>query len=133
MWKTLEPPAKLTRKRKLIYDDEWLKKVLNKICPDCDGELKRKGILRYCTTNQHLHIYGNPILVAYKREEPITPQYSLSKECPECKGTSFDYNSKTDETSCRKCGLVLSGPPCYGVNYPWHVSYSDVITYIALK
>lgn len=130
MWKNLELPARITgkKRKKFVYDEEWLKKVLNKICPECDGKLEKKGILRACTTNQHLHIYGSPILIAYTeigKKESITENLYQGRKCPECQSTTFDYNEKTDETSCIKCGLILSGPPCYGIKYPWHVSYSD--------
>jgi uncharacterized protein (DUF983 family) len=128
----LELPAKLTGKKRkeFVYDEEWLKKVLNNICPDCDGKLEKKGILITCTTNQHLDIYGSPILVAYttkEKKEPITENLCQGRICPECHGTIFDHNTKTDETNCHQCGLILKGPPCYGVKYPWHISFSDVI------
>lgn len=107
------------------YDKTWLKNVLNGICPDCEGNLEKKGILRRCVTHNHLHIYGNPILVAYKREKKITYPPIRYDNCPECGSTVFFEDEDRNEITC-KCGLVLAGPYQYGIKYPWHDKYIGV-------
>lgn len=126
-----KPPKEDKPEIKYIYDDVWLKKVFKGICPECDdGLLIKKGIVRFCSEHEHLRIYGNPVLVAYKKIIKNKPEPAKSYGvCPEpgCKCTDFDYNMKTDETTCKKCGIVLSGPPDARVKYPWHISYSDFV------
>lgn len=121
--------TKNKKKKEHLFDDEWLKLVLNGLCPECDGLLEKKGLLRVCTKYKHIHIYGNPILVAYREKitKPKTPVKVVQHgKCPECPSTDFIEDIKTGETICKKCGLVVSGPPDSRVRYPWHVAYSDV-------
>jgi ribosomal protein S27AE len=108
------------------YDKEWLKLVLNGICPQCEGPLPRKGILRTCTENQHLSIYGNPVLVAYKKEKKTNYPPIRYDICPECGSSIFIEDTDRHETTCI-CGLVLAGPYEYGVKHPWHDTYDGVI------
>ena len=64
-------PQRVTKRinRKLsIYDDEWLKLVLAGLCPECDGLLEKKGLLRVCSKYQHLHIL-KPYLCRLQREK----------------------------------------------------------------
>lgn len=113
-------------KSKYEYDTEWLKKVLLGICPQCDNSLERKGIKRECTTYPHLEIYGNPVLVAYhehvEEKELEKPRFD---RCPECGSTVFFEDTDHHEVYCT-CGLVLSGPYQFGIDYPFHENYIDV-------
>lgn len=113
-------------KSKYEYDPEWLKKVLKSICPQCDNPLERKGIKRECSTHHHLEIYGNPVLVAFKEtvEEKELPKPSYDV-CPECGSSVFFEDVERHEVYCR-CGLVLSGPYQFGIDYPFHEVYIDV-------
>ena len=107
------------------YDKEWLKLVLNGICPQCEGPLPCKGILRTCTENNHLSIYGNPVLVAYKKEKKITYPPIRYDKCPECGSTSFIEDVDKHEITCI-CGLVLAGPTEFGIIHPWHDTYEGI-------
>lgn len=114
--------------QKYIYDKTWLQTILTNTCPTCNKTLTRKGIKRQCPQN-HITIYGNPILVAYKKKEQINtlPNRIQYTHCPECGSTQFIEDQDRHETIC-KCGLVLAGPPQYGIKYPWHDNYVGVET-----
>lgn len=106
--------------KKYTYNKEWLRKVLDGICPQCDEPMTKKGIKRECSTYRHLEIYGNPVSVAYNIttiKEPLPPiDYT---KCPECQSNKIIEDIDRGEICCGKCGLVLSGND-YGVDYPWH-------------
>lgn len=111
------------------YDTEWLKTVLTLTCPECLEKLTHRGIKRECPTGD-LTVYGNPILVAYKEKtlKPIKQTKFKTGICPECfeKGDPYNYiikDSKHGQKICGQCGLVLSGPPQFGVEYPWGNDY----------
>jgi hypothetical protein len=111
------------------YDKEWLRRVLIGKCPECEGELEKKGIKRACIKNQHLEIYGNPITVAYNKIKTVKDLPALVyNQCPECGSTEFYEDIDRHETYC-KCGLVLAGPYQYGVKYAWHDNYLGVGSY----
>lgn len=109
------------------FDKEWLKDVLSGICPQCEGPLTKTGILRRCTTNNHLHIYGNPVLVAYKREKRIHYPPIKYDKCPECQNTAFIEDEDKHETTCKNCGLVLKGPYEFGIDHPFHDNFEETI------
>ena len=107
------------------YNHEWLKKVLNKECPDCEEQMTKKGIIRSCT-NCTLKIYGSPMLVAYDKITIINPYYLVTKDhCPDCNGTEFEEIYKHGNTVCKSCGLVLAGPADNDIIYPWHLNFYD--------
>ena len=68
--------------------------------------------------------------MAYKEEElaPIKTTKLKSGICPECfkEGRQFNFiikDPKHAERICGECGLVLSGPPIPGIEYPWGNDY----------
>ena len=113
------------------YDKDWLKTVLNLTCPECLTKMVHKGIKRQCPNND-LTVYGNPILLAYTEKTLTKPRITKHKSgiCPECFKEGKTYNNvlhdpKHAQRVCGECGLVLSGPPQCGVEYPWGNDYDD--------
>ena len=47
--------------------------------------------------------------------------------CPECHNTELNYDEHHCELYCKKCGLVLDGPPGYTaynkIEYPFKYKY----------
>lgn len=119
-----------TKKPKYKYDTSWLELVIEGLCPERDGDLIKKGLLRKCN-KCNFSIIGDPRLLAYClfKEEIHSAEfylnYLLEDHCPDCYGREFIYDSKHDETVC-KCGSVLKGPPQYSglkpIKYPFAAS-----------
>ena len=61
---------------------------------------------------EYFHSIDHFVFVNLYNEE------TMKKLCPECKGNIHEYDDTRDETSCRQCGLVLTGPAVHGIVYP---------------
>ena len=105
-------------------EETWTKIILHdKRCIYCDAKLIKTSNIRKCSKCNHI-IYGNPQLINYthqKCRKPGNIQLIQREKCPECQNTKLTYNEHQDETICRKCGLVLDGPP--GTEYPFSYKF----------
>lgn len=100
------------KKFEYSYDKEYFKSINDKVCPECESGLNKKGIKTNCT-NCTLIIYGNPELISYnitpiqKKREPVKDWIDS------CTHDDIFYDDIRSEVSCKICGLVIAGRPHY--------------------
>jgi ribosomal protein L32 len=114
----------MSDKPKYRWNKEFVTLINNNVCPYCEESLILKGITKQCQCS--FYIIGACETLAFEKISQDAPIYygdALASEICECGNTDFTEDFSRAETVCKKCGMVISGPPSY-TSYR-HISYDS--------